>query len=75
MEKQFFSTPQSQPYGLPYEPYPSLKHNNSNTRRQSNFRTTLKWKRTDKTETTNEQKKSDLIGSSNEYKHAWLLVG
>ena len=36
---------------------------------------TLKWKRANKTETTNKQKYSDLIGLSNRYKRAWLLVG
>ena len=33
---------------------------------------TLKWKRANKTETTNEPKESDLIGLSNGYKGAWL---
>ena len=35
----------------------------------------LKWKRTNKTETTNERKESDLSGLSNGYKRAWLLLG
>ena len=35
---------------------------------------TLKRKRANKTETTNERKQSDLIGLTSGYKHAWLLV-
>ena len=35
----------------------------------------LKNKQANKTETTNELKESGLIGLSNGYKGAWLLVG
>ena len=36
---------------------------------------TLKWKHTNKRETSNEQKMSDLTGLLNKYKRTWLLVG
>ena len=36
---------------------------------------TLKWKHTNKRETSNEQKMSDLTGLLNKYKRMWLLVG
>ena len=39
------------------------------------LRMNLKWKRANKTETTNEWKWSDLVGLSNGYKRAWFLVG
>ena len=41
----------------------------------SDFRMTLKWKRTNKTETTNVPKQRNLIGLSNGYKRTRLLVG
>ena len=41
----------------------------------NDFRMTLKWKRANKTETTNEWKYSDLIGLSNGYKRPCILVG
>ena len=43
-------------------------------RSYSDFRITLKWKRANKTETTNERKKSDFIGLSNGYKRSWLWL-
>ena len=40
----------------------------------SYFRMTLKWKRANKTETTNERKQSDLVRLSNGYKRAWFWL-